>query len=407
MRVAVLPRDDAARIITSALARGFAAINAVSLSLAIPMLIEFMADRGLARSLPIPLAILVVLVALAVLCAVRPVRSSLVLFLTLGGAGAVIFPVLLIQAYPAMLTEGLYIANRPAVALVLAGVTASTVVSGFLWTVFGLALATGTSVLVSVIAGVPFQPGYGAFLTFLASSVSYGALGAIQARLRRRVPDFDALEAQTRRDVLEENLTMRVTAAVHDTLLNDLSLVMNAPDRLDERARRRLRDDVATLTSAEWLAESSAVVLDAQGSDLRNRVLRIIHDLQWRGLTVHITGSGTGIVRLAAGVPEAMLDAVRASLENVLRHAGTHVAELDLAYTDDAITIVVSDNGVGFDPAAVAHDRLGVRASIVGRIEAIGGSVRIWSTPGAGTSVIITVPGERVTEHEEPTHARP
>lgn len=407
MRVAVLPRDDAARIITSALARGFAAINAVSLSLAIPMLIEFMADRGLARSLPIPLAILVVLVALAVLCAVRPVRSSLVLFLTLGGAGAVIFPVLLIQAYPAMLTEGLYIANRPAVALVLAGVTASTVVSGFLWTVFGLALSTGTSVLVSVIAGVPFQPGYGAFLTFLASSVSYGALGAIQARLRRRVPDFDALEAQTRRDVLEENLTMRVTAAVHDTLLNDLSLVMNAPDRLDERARRRLRDDVATLTSAEWLAESSAVVLDAQGSDLRNRVLRIIHDLQWRGLTVHITGSGTGIVRLAAGVPEAMLDAVRASLENVLRHAGTHVAELDLAYTDDAITIVVSDNGVGFDPAAVAHDRLGVRASIVGRIEAIGGSVRIWSTPGAGTSVIITVPGERVTEHEEPTHARP
>jgi signal transduction histidine kinase len=407
VRVAVLPRDDAARIITSALARGFAAINAVSLSLAIPMLIEFMADRGLARSLPIPLAILVVLVALAVLCAVRPVRSSLVLFLTLGGAGAVIFPVLLIQAYPAMLTEGLYIANRPAVALVLAGVTASTVVSGFLWTVFGLALSTGTSVLVSVIAGVPFQPGYGAFLTFLASSVSYGALGAIQARLRRRVPDFDALEAQTRRDVLEENLTMRVTAAVHDTLLNDLSLVMNAPDRLDERARRRLRDDVATLTSAEWLAESSAVVLDAQDSDLRNRVLRIIHDLQWRGLTVHITVSGTGIVRLAAGVPEAMLDAVRASLENVLRHAGTHVAELDLAYTDDAITIVVSDNGVGFDPAAVAHDRLGVRASIVGRIEAIGGSVRIWSTPGAGTSVIITVPGERVTEHEEPTHARP
>lgn len=406
MRVAVLPRDDAARIITSALARGFAAINAVSLSLAIPMLIEFMADRGLARSLPIPLAILVVLVALAVLCAVRPVRSSLVLFLTLGGAGAVVFPVLLIQAYPAMLTEGLYIANRPAVALVLAGVTASTVVSGFLWTVFGLALSTGTSVLVSVIAGVPFQPGYGAFLTFLASSVSYGALGAIQARLRRRVPDFDALEAQTRRDVLEENLTMRVTAAVHDTLLNDLSLVMNAPDRLDERARRRLRDDVATLTSAEWLAESSAVVLDAQDSDLRIRVLRIIHDLQWRGLTVHITGSGTGIVRLAAGVPEAMLDAVRASLENVLRHAGTHVAELDLAYTDDAITIVVSDNGVGFDPAAVAHDRLGVRASIVGRIEAIGGSVRIWSTPGAGTSVIITVPGERVTEHEEPTHAR-
>lgn len=406
MRVAVLPRDDAARIITSALARGFAAINAVSLSLAIPMLVEFLTDRGLAASLPAPLAILVVLVALAVLCAVRPVRSSLILFLLVGGVGAVLFPVLLIEAYPAALSDGLFIANRPAVALVLAGVTASTVVSGFLWTVFGLALSTLTSVLVAVIAGVLFQPGYGALLTFLASSVSYGALGAIQARLRRRVPDFDVLEAQTRRDVLEENLTMRVTAAVHDTLLNDLSLVMNAPDRLDDRAVERLREDVATLTSAEWLAESSGVVIDAQDSDIRNRVLRVIYDLQWRGLTVHITGSGTGIVRLAAGVPEAMLDAVRASLENVLRHSGTNVAELDLAYSDDAITIVVSDNGVGFDLTAVAPDRLGVRASIVGRIEAVGGSVRIWSTPGAGTSVIITVPGERVTRHEEPTHGR-
>ena len=406
MRVAVLPRGDAARIITSALARGFAAINAVSLALAIPMLVEFLVDRDLAAALPAPLTILVVLVALAVLCAVRPVRSSLILFLLLGGVGAVLFQVLLIGAYPATLDEGLFIANRPAVALVLAGVTATTVISGFLWTVFGLALSMMASAVVTLLTGVPFTPGYGAFLTFLATSAAYIALGIIQSRLRRRVPDFDLLEAQTRQDVLKENLTMRVTAAVHDTLLNDLSLVMNAPDRLDDRTVARLRDDVATLTSAEWLAESSEVVTDEQDSDIRNRVLRVIYDLQWQGLTVHITGSGNGIIRLAPGVPEAMLDAVRASLENVLRHAGTHVAELDLAYTDDAITIVVSDNGVGFDPAAIAPDRLGVRASIMGRIEAIGGSVRIWSTPGAGTSVIITVPGERVTPHEEPTHGR-
>lgn len=89
------------------------------------MLVEFLVDRDLAAALPAPLVILVVLVALAVLCAVRPVRSSLILFLLVGGVGAVLFQVLLIEAYPATLEEGLFIANRPAVALVLAGVTAT------------------------------------------------------------------------------------------------------------------------------------------------------------------------------------------------------------------------------------------------------------------------------------------
>jgi signal transduction histidine kinase len=33
-----------------------------------------------------------------------------------------------------------------------------------------------------------------------------------------------------------------------------------------------------------------------------------------------------------------------------------------------------------------------MRASIVDRMEAVGGSAQIWSTPGSGTSVVLTVP---------------
>lgn len=406
MRVAVLPRDDAARIITGAMARAFGAINAVSLALAIPLLLEYLARRDLLAALPAPLAVLIVLTGLATLCACLPRWWSLALFLVVGSAGAIVFPLLLRAASPTVFEDALYLANRPAVALVLVGVTASSVLAGVLWSLAGFGLSMLTWLAVALLAGVPFVPGWGPLLTLAGSSAGYAALAAIQASLRRRVPDFDALEAQTRRAVLEENLTARVTAAVHDTLLNDLSLVMNAPDRLDDRMIASLRSDVATLTSAEWLAESSEVVTDEQDSEIRNEVIRIINDLQWRGLTVHITGSGTGIVRLAPGVPEALIGAVRAALENVLRHSGTAVAELDLAYSDDAITVVVSDNGVGFDPDEISDDRLGVRGSIIDRIRAVGGTVRIWSTPGSGTSVVMTVPGTPVTAHEEPTHGR-
>lgn len=400
MRVAVLPRDVSARVITSALARSFGAVNAVSLALAIPILIEYSATRGILSTLPVTLTILIVLVGSAAAMGVRPNRWSLGVFLTLGSVGAVAFQIILIDASPGILEEGLYLLNRPAVALVMVGVTASTVRAGVVWALVGFALSHAVTLAVTVLAGVPFTPGFGPVLTLTLVLVCYLALGMIQVSLRRRVPDFDQLEQQTRLATLSEDLRMKVTAAVHDTLLNDLSLVMNAPAALDDRMRDRLREDVRTLTSADWLRASSKVVIDDQDADLRNRIVQLINDFQWRGLTVHVTGSGTSVYRLAAGVPDTIIEVVRACLENVLQHSGTAVAEIDLAYSATEVTIVVTDQGAGFDPATVPADRLGLRDSIVERIRTAGGVTRVWSTPGAGTSIVMTVPVTPVTENE-------
>lgn len=400
MRVAVLPRDVSARVITSALARSFGAVNAVSLALAIPILIEYSATRGILSTLPVTLTILIVLVGSAAAMGVQPNRWSLGVFLTLGSVGAVAFQIILIDASPGILEEGLYLLNRPAVALVMVGVTASTVRAGVVWALVGFALSHAVTLAVTVLAGVPFTPGFGPVLTLTLVLVCYLALGMIQVSLRRRVPDFDQLEQQTRLATLSEDLRMKVTAAVHDTLLNDLSLVMNAPAALDDRMRDRLREDVRTLTSADWLRASSKVVIDDQDADLRNRIVQLINDFQWRGLTVHVTGSGTGVYRLAAGVPDTIIEVVRACLENVLQHSGTAVAEIDLAYSATEVTIVVTDQGAGFDPATVPADRLGLRDSIVERIRTAGGVTRVWSTPGAGTSIVMTVPVTPVTENE-------
>jgi len=401
MRVAVLPREVASRVITSSLARAFAAVNVTSLVLTVPMLIAFMVGRGNADALPLPLVILAVLIAIAVGTAARPNRLWLTLFLVLGTIGAAVFQIVLLTADPLMQVEGLYILNRPAVALVLVGVTASTVRQGFAWSLVGFVLSYVATLAASLVVGLPFVPGFGALLSLIATSLAYGALAGIQARLRRRVPDFDEFEEQTRRMALAENLRARVTAAVHDTLLNDLSLVMNAPDTLDERMKQRLRHDVRTLTSAEWLNESAEVIVDDQDSELRNKIMQMISELQWRGLTVHITGSGSRIVRLPDHVPDVIVDVVRACLENVLRHSGTNIAELDLGATEDVVSIVVTDSGSGFDPSMIAQDRLGLRASVIDRIRSIGGTARIWSTPGEGTSIVMEVPIEEFVAADE------
>jgi signal transduction histidine kinase len=401
VRVAVLPREVSARVITNALARTAGAVNAVSLGLAIPMLIEFFAIRGLTQYLPVPLGILLLLLGLVIATAIRPTRVALIVFLVVGTVGAVLFEVLLISVYPGILQEGLYLLNRPAVALVLVSFTATTVRAGLVWTLVGFTLSNVVTLLVSIIAGVPFTPGFGPFFTLLLMLLCFGSLAAIQASLRRRVPDFDELESQILMATLNEDLRARVTAAVHDTLLNDLAIVMNAPDVLDDRMRARLRADVATLTSADWLRESSEVVVDDQDADLRNKVMLLVSEMQWRGLTVHITGSGPGIYRLAPGAPEVLLDVVRACLENVLQHSGANVAELDLAYTAQGVTVVVADQGRGFAMEDVAEDRLGLRASVLQRIKTIGGTAKVWSTPGEGTSVVLSIPVDKVITRNE------
>jgi NarL family two-component system sensor histidine kinase LiaS len=60
----------------------------------------------------------------------------------------------------------------------------------------------------------------------------------------------------------------------------------------------------------------------------------------------------------------------------------------------DSITLTISDNGVGFDVGAAWGKGVGL-VSMVERVEAIGGSLDISSTTGAGTRVTATIPVER------------
>ena len=60
--------------------------------------------------------------------------------------------------------------------------------------------------------------------------------------------------------------------------------------------------------------------------------------------------------------------------------------------TGDTVEVFVRDRGVGFDVDKIAEDRMGVRGSIVDRVERHGGTVTIRSKRGEGTEVAMTVP---------------
>lgn len=407
MRVRVLPRDVAAGIITGSVASLGWAIGAATLVLAIPILVETLQRAERLSALPLALSLLLLMLVSLGFVVWRARAWAVAAYLVVGFVASVSYELLLIAALPDGLDEQIYLLNRPAVALVLVGLAARTPLAGIGWSALGFVVSMGSTVAVSGIAREPLRPGYGPLLALVVSLAAYLTLWGIQLVQRRRVPNIDELEAENARIARGEDLARRTTAAVHDTLLNDLAIVMNAPDEIDGRVRARLHQDIETLIGAEWLRTSSELTLvDEQDSSLRNELMKLISGFQWRGLSVHVTGSGDGIYQLAPATVTALIEAMTAALENVVRHSGADVAEVELVYSPGFVTVMIADEGIGFDPEAVPVDRLGIRVSIESRIEAIGGRVEVWSSPGAGTSIALTAPIATVLRENEASRHR-
>ena len=111
-----------------------------------------------------------------------------------------------------------------------------------------------------------------------------------------------------------------------------------------------------------------------------------------RGLRIDVTGDRDALARFDAGSDRDVGLAVQQCLVNVILHSGIASAEVAIEQDLTTISLLITDAGRGFTESESASDRLGLRQSVRRRIEQLGGSVLIWSRPGAGTSVRLTVP---------------
>jgi signal transduction histidine kinase len=88
----------------------------------------------------------------------------------------------------------------------------------------------------------------------------------------------------------------------------------------------------------------------------------------------------------------ALFRIVQEGVTNIIRHAGARSVALRLAADADAYRITLSDDGNGFNAADAefrsSHGITGMRQ----RVRALGGRLDIESTPGAGTTLRVTVP---------------
>jgi signal transduction histidine kinase len=195
----------------------------------------------------------------------------------------------------------------------------------------------------------------------------------------------------------QESERARIARELHDDISQQVALLEIDLEQLGGAVEGAPGDMVGeALTRAQSIARS-VHDLSHQLHPARLRLIGLVSALQ--GLQREMSQSGLAITFSHDNVPsalpqEAMLclfRVVQEALQNAIKYSGATEVSVRLSGAAGALTLTVADNGAGFDVDAAWGKGLGL-ISMGERVEAIGGTFKVHSRPGAGTRLEATVP---------------
>jgi len=373
------------------------------LHLLVVALLALAAVRALADHLPHAAAVVVVAVLLVgvytagpLLPAVRRSRTAAGVWLAVLSAGWLVLLALTPDgvwlAFPLFLLQLHLLGARSGVPAVAATTVAA--VGGFAWHQGELA------------PGAVIGPVLGAAVA-VATVLGYQALHRESEQRRRLIDELTATQeelaaAERSAGVLAER--ERLSVEIHDTVaqgLASIQLLLRAaeavlPDQ-PEVAGRHVEQ--ARRTAQENLAEARRLVQDLAPSDLAGASLSQALD----SLCARTTERSSLIARfhldgepapLTTTHEAALLRIAQAALANTATHADATHVDVTLTYLETGVALDVVDDGIGFDPLAVAppgaSSGYGL-AAMRARAQAAGGTLSVESSPGQGTAVAVSL----------------
>jgi signal transduction histidine kinase len=173
-----------------------------------------------------------------------------------------------------------------------------------------------------------------------------------------------------------------IAAHLHDSVLQTLALIQKHAG--DDRT-------VATLARAQerdlrsWLYGDEPPP-DASVASALKLAAAEVEDAHGVPVELVVVGDTP-----ASDRTRALVRAAREAMVNAARHSGAGRVDVYAECGPGTTEVFVRDRGRGFDEAAVPGDRLGVRNSIVGRMQRHGGTATVHSAPGEGTEVRLMV----------------
>ncbi|MEO5901406.1 MAG: PspC domain-containing protein [Ilumatobacteraceae bacterium] len=265
--------------------------------------------------------------------------------------------------------------------------TLAAVVAGrhALWRILagGALIAIGL-VLVGARGGVSSGLRVGVYATALTILGVTVLLGPWFARVAQ-----DMAAERRQRIRLDEREAM--AAHLHDSVLQTLALIQrNADD--PRRTITLARRQEAELR--QWLYGNADAAATTLGGALQTMVDEVedLYDIRVEPIVVGDEPMNDGFVALIAATREACV--------NAAKHGRVRDVSVYVEVTPGAVEAFVRDRGVGFDIGATTEGR-GIAQSIRARLERIGGTATVQSSPGAGTEVRLSVPRSAIAAHDE------
>jgi signal transduction histidine kinase len=218
------------------------------------------------------------------------------------------------------------------------------------------------------------------------------------AELERRSRQLQKLTLELTQ--AEDRERQRVAAVLHEDLQQHLA---GAKFHLSA-LKRRARDDpqFAVVDHVDEMLREAIEKSRNLSHDL-SPVLLHMNDLgevlQWLatrarnryGLTVH-TDIRNGTALASEALTMFLFRAAQEILFNVAKHAQVHEATLRVRHAGHYLYLSVTDRGCGFDPQALKHTPGFGLLSIRERLELLDGRMKIRSTRGQGSTVVLAVP---------------
>ena len=236
----------------------------------------------------------------------------------------------------------------------------------------------------------------GVMLDITAQKQVEAALAAETQRRREAVSKLIRVTEDERARIANElhDDTIQVMAATLMLLDSAASAVERAaPERALESVRRaRGSLGLAVERARRLMFELRPPLLERSGLAVAIREL-----LEQAGDEVGFASSIEAEVgRLPRAAEDLAYYALREAVSNVRKHAGATLVQVALAEQDGMLTASVTDDGCGFDLER-ALDRTRMRLhlgldALRERIELAGGTLRIATAPGAGTTVGFSIP---------------
>ncbi len=203
--------------------------------------------------------------------------------------------------------------------------------------------------------------------------------------------------------VQEERL--RIAQDIHDTVSQSLfgivftldgslkllpdhpAEVMPELERALETAdsvRQEIRRSILDLWPTQLTAERFTADLQKYAADMCQRNTQFVFDIRGSFAT------------LSPKVRRSLYRISQEALNNVIQHAQANEARVCVDVVDGRVSLVVRDDGQGFDTAVALaqefnREHFGLRG-IQERAKALGGDCHIFSKPGTGTSIVVDVP---------------